>query len=273
MKFEKKNYSSSSNKPKKQIKTSRTSVKKRSYDEQPDNSEIRLNKYIADSGYSSRRKADELIDSGVVKVNGRTVTELGTKISSDAEVTVNGDPVSNRKRLVYILLNKPKDFITTTDDEKNRKTVMDLIKSHTRVYPVGRLDRNSTGVLLLTNDGELSYRLTHPKYEIKKVYNVQLDRSLETSDAKRISEGVELDDGVTAPCEIFIDVKESYKITMILQEGKNREIRRIFESFDYNVKKLDRKFFATLSVSGMSRGEYRHLTFKELRDLKKSVGM
>jgi 23S rRNA pseudouridine2605 synthase len=235
--------------------------------------ELRLNKFIAESGVASRRKADELIAQGIVKVNGISVFELGTKVSIDDKITINGDPISIQTRMVYILLNKPKDYITTTSDEKDRKTVMDLVRIHSRIYPVGRLDRNSTGVLLMTNDGELSYRLTHPKYEIKKVYNVYLDKALQPVDAKQIAHGVELEDGITAPCELMIDAKDSHKVTMVLQEGRNREIRRLFEHFEYFVRKLDRKYFATLSTTGLGRGEFRHLGFKEIRELKDLVGM
>jgi 23S rRNA pseudouridine2605 synthase len=232
---------------------------------------IRLNKFIADSGYCSRRKADELIAEGVVKVNQKVITALGTLVTQDAFVTINGDPIKNAGRYVYILLNKPKDVITTTSDEKNRKTVMDIVHSRSRVFPVGRLDRNTTGVLLLTNDGELTNRLTHPSSKIERVYNVGLDKPLTETEALKISRGIELEDGKTAPCEIFINPSDKSKVTLVLFEGKNREVRRIFESLGYEVKKLDRKSFAGITASGLSRGEYRHLTKKEANALLKLV--
>lgn len=232
---------------------------------------IRLNKYIADSGYCSRRKADELIAAGTVKVNGVIIIDLGTKISPDANVTVYGDPISYVKKYRYILLNKPKDIITTTSDELGRKTVLSIVKTSERIFPVGRLDRNTTGVLLLTNDGELVNRLTHPKYQVERVYVAGLDKNLDFRHAKLISEGVELEDGTTGTCELFINPKDHSEVTISLREGKNREVRRIFEHFGYDVKKLHRKYFATLDVSGMKRGDYRHLTKKEVQDLRKYV--
>lgn len=234
---------------------------------------IRLNKYIADAGYCSRRKADELIVAGVVKVDGRITIDLGTKIEPDALVTINGDPITYIIRHKYILLNKPKDYITTTNDEQGRKTVMDLIKTSGRVFPVGRLDRNTTGVLLLTNDGELANRLMHPKYQVERIYDVGLDKNIDLKHAKQISQGIELDDGTTAPCEIFVNPKDHSELTISLREGKNREVRRMFEAMGYEVKKLHRKFYANLNVSGLSRGEYRLLDKKEILGLKKIVGL
>ncbi len=235
--------------------------------------EVRLNKYIADAGITSRRKADELISTGAVKINGQTVTELGTKVLPGDKVTVNGNPVSDvRHHYKYILLNKPKDYITTTSDEFGRKTVMDLVRSGTRIYPVGRLDRNTTGTILLTNDGELANRLTHPSYHIERIYNAGLDRELNAEDAKKIAKGgITLENEVTAPCKLFIHPDDHTKVTLTLTEGKNREIHRIFESLGYKVKKLDRKFFAGLSNSGLKRGQYRHLTRGEVMSLKKLV--
>jgi 23S rRNA pseudouridine2605 synthase len=236
-----------------------------------DDTSIRLNKYIAESGLCSRRKADEYIENGSVKVNGKVVKELGTKVKPSDEVTVNGDPVSYYNKNVYIILNKPKDVITTTADELGRKTVMDIVKRRERVYPVGRLDRNTTGVLLLTNDGELAHRLIHPSYQIEKLYNATLDKKLNFDHAKKIAEGVQLEDGKTAPCFVFIEPTDNTKVTLVLKEGKYREIRRIFEHFGYDVKKLDRKEFAGLSNKGMKRGDYRFLTTKEINELKKKV--
>lgn len=234
---------------------------------------VRLNKYISDSGYTSRRKADELITSGSVAVNGKIVTELGTRVKPNDNVTIEGNTLKIRSRFQYILLNKPKDYITTTSDELNRKTVMDLLPVRQRLYPVGRLDRNTTGCLLITNDGELANRLMHPKWDIERVYNVTTDKELRPEDASRISRGVDLGDESTRPCEIFINPDDHYKSTIILKEGKNREVRRIFEEFGYNVRKLDRKYYANLSTSGLKRGEFRHLTKKEVSAIRKMVGL
>ena len=236
------------------------------------NNLVRLNKFIADSGAASRRKADELIEAGAVKVNGNTIRELGTKILKTDKVTVNGDPVGDIPHFVYIILNKPKDIITTTTDEFDRKTVMDLVHTNYRVFPVGRLDRNTTGLLLLTNDGEMTNRLTHPRYKIERLYIVGLDKPLKIHDARLITKGVELDeDEVTSPCELVIDPDNNSKISLLLKEGKNREVRRMFEKFGYEVKKLDRKMFAGLSTRGLKRGEYRHLTREEVLFLEKTT--
>lgn len=232
---------------------------------------IRLNKFIAESGLCSRRKADAFIEIGVVKVNGEVVKELGTKIKPSDNVTVEGDPVSYYSKNVYILLNKPKDVITTTSDELGRKTVLDIVKRKERIFPIGRLDRNTTGVLLLTNDGEFANRLTHPSYGIEKLYKATLDSKLSFTHAKNIADGVELEDGKTAPCFLFIEPTDNTKVTIVLKEGKYREIRRMFEHFGYVVKKLDRKEFAGLTNSGMKRGDYRFLTTNEINTLKRKV--
>lgn len=237
------------------------------------NRPVRLNKFIADSGYCSRRKADELISGGVVKVNGNTVAELGTKVLPSDNVTVKGDPVKENIQPVYILLNKPKNIITTTDDDLDRKTVMDLVRKESRIYPVGRLDRNTTGVLLLTNDGDLAYRLTHPKFEIKRTYKVNLDKKLSPTHAEIIVKGVKLEDGLTAPAHIWIEPEDPTKVEITLTEGKNHEVKRIFSHFNYEVKQLDRILFAGLSHRGIDRGKYRHLTRKEVNTLKSMVGL
>lgn len=234
---------------------------------------IRLNRLIAESGLSSRRKADELIQSGVVRVNGKIVTQLGTVVSLADLVTVEGKPIKILSHYIYILLNKPKDTITTTRDERNRKTVLDLVKIESRVFPVGRLDRNTTGLLLLTNDGQLANRLMHPKYQIPRVYRVGLNLPLKTSDAATIAKGITIEDISFSPCEIIIDYKDPRLVTVVLTEGKNREIKKLFEYFNYEVKKLDRKAFANLTTSGLKRGEWRHLTKQEIRDLKHLVGL
>jgi 23S rRNA pseudouridine2605 synthase len=241
--------------------------------EYKDNNPIRLNKFIADSGISSRRKADEMIRKGLVKVNGKIVTELGTKVFRSDFITVAGDPISISTKNVYIVLNKPKDTISTTDDDLNRKTVMDIVKSKFRIYPVGRLDRNTTGVLLFTNDGELANRLMHPKYKVVRQYQVELDKPVSLSNAKGISEGVELEEGKTAPCNVFVNPKDHRQVHLELIEGKYREIRRMFEKFGYQVKKLNRKMYANISTTGLPRGKFRHLTSQEVQQLKNRVGL
>ncbi len=234
---------------------------------------VRLNKYIAEGGIASRRKADEIIAAGKVKINGKTVKELGTKVRPDDLVTIDGDPVSPVQKNIYILLNKPKDTITTASDDMGRKTVLDIVRKNMRLFPVGRLDRNTTGAILITNDGELAHRLTHPRYEIERIYNVGLNKELKLEDAKNISKGVKLEDGMTGPCEVLIYPDDKRKAMLILREGKNREVRRIFEILGYEVKKLDRKEFAGISTSGLKRGAYRHLERKEILTLRKKVGM
>lgn len=234
---------------------------------------VRLNKYLANAGIASRRKSDEIISSGAVKVNGVTVTELGMRIGPGDSVTVNGDPISFDKLLTYIILNKPKDCITTNSDEKGRTTVLDVVKSRERVFPVGRLDRNTTGVILLTNDGDLAYRLTHPKFQVVRVYKVRLDKGLQNDDMRAIARGVELDDGPTQPCQIAIDPGDSRDVVVSLTEGRNREVRRIFEARGYEVRRLDRKYYATLSTRGLMRGQSRQLTRLEVRELEKHVGL
>lgn len=235
--------------------------------------ELRLNKAIADSGLVSRRKADELIEQGAVKVNGKIVKELGKKVKASDKITVNGDPIPEFSRLDYILLNKPKNYICTTSDEKKRKTIFDIVKSNERVFPVGRLDRNTTGVILITNDGELTNRLTHPSYQIQKTYIVKLNKDIGLDIIKQITEGVELEDGKTSPAFVVIDAKDKKKVTITITEGKNREVRRIFEHFGFEIESLTRKMFAGLTVKGLSRGEYRRLDRREVEYLKKLVGL
>ncbi len=240
---------------------------------EPKDDSIRLNKFIAESGYCSRRKADEFIAEGAVKVNKKVVTELGTKVHPGDIVTVKGDPVSLQLHNIYIALNKPKNIITTTSDELGRKTVLDIVKKHSRIFPVGRLDRNTTGIILLTNDGEFAYRLTHPKFRVMREYHVKLDKQLKVEDAEKIVVGVELEDGKTAPCELFINPEDHSKVAITLTEGKNHEVKRIFEHFNYEVKQLDRKMFAGITTKGLAKGEYRHLSRKELQQLKKMLGL
>lgn len=230
-----------------------------------------LNKYIAHSGVCSRREAAELIKSGKVKLNGEVVTEPGRKILEKDVVMVGNKRVYPVADLVYILLNKPKDYITTTDDPQQRKTVLDLIVGATkdRVYPVGRLDRNTSGVLLLTNDGELAQKLTHPSNEIKKVYAVTLNKSLEKKHFDEILKGVELEDGMAnVDVLAFTDPQDKTQIGVEIHSGRNRIVRRIFEKFGYDVKGLDRVMFAGLTKKNVNRGKWRYLNEKEVRDLK-----
>jgi 23S rRNA pseudouridine2605 synthase len=238
------------------------------------NEPVRINKFLAEAGVASRRKVDELILEGLVKVNGKLVEEPGVKVSATDFITVNGDPIKEIKHNIYILLNKPKNIITTTSDDKDRKTVLDIVKKHDRIFPIGRLDRNTTGVLLLTNDGDLAYRLTHPKFEIERTYNVKLDKILLPEHARQISKGIQLDNGEeSGQCDVFINPSDETKIILTIREGKNREVRRIFETLGYEVKQLERKFFAGLSTKGLARGEYRHLLKNEVNDLKRLTGL
>jgi 23S rRNA pseudouridine2605 synthase len=232
---------------------------------------IRLNKFIANSGVCSRREADLLIKAGVVTVNGKIVNELGTKINPGDVVVYDGNKLTAEKK-VYVLLNKPKDFITTSDDPQGRKTVMDLVKNagDQRLYPVGRLDRNTTGLLLMTNDGELAKKLTHPRYGARKIYHVFLDKPLTRADMQKVAEGVLIDGEKVIPDEVQYAGKNDDKsqIGIELHSGQNRVVRRIFESLDYKVLKLDRVVFAGLTKKDLPRGHWRYLTEKELNFLK-----
>jgi 23S rRNA pseudouridine2605 synthase len=231
---------------------------------------VRLNKIISSSGICSRREADVLITSGLISVNGKIITELGMKVSPADDIRYNGERMK-KERLVYILLNKPKDYITTLKDPFAKRTVLDLIKGacKERVYPVGRLDRNTTGVLLMTNDGDLSKKLSHPSYNRKKIYHVYLDKNLRGADIETISTGIELEDGFIKADEInFVDPKDKKQIGIEIHSGRNRIVRRIFEHLDYKVDKLDRVYFSGLSKKGLQRGEWRFLTEQEVGMLK-----
>ena len=233
------------------------------------NTVMPLNKFIAHCGVCSRRDAAEWVKLGKVKVNNETITEPGHKLSAKDEVRVNGKKIFLAKNLVYILLNKPKDYITTTDDPQKRKTVLDLIKVKERIYPVGRLDRNTSGVLLLTNDGELSQKLTHPSHEVKKVYHVTLNRDLDKKDFDRVLKGVDLEDGpASVDVLAYADVKDKTQLGVEIHSGRNRIVRRIFEHLGYDVKNLDRVMFAGLTKKNVERGKWRFLSEKEVRDLK-----
>jgi len=230
-----------------------------------------LNKYIAHGGICSRRDAAILVKEGKVTVNGVAATDPGMKITGNDIVKVGNKKITPSKNFVYILLNKPKDYITTSEDPQGRKTVLDLVRSATdeRVYPVGRLDRNTSGVLLLTNDGDLAQKLSHPSHEIKKVYEVKLDRVLTKGDMDKIASGITLEDGFVAPDVIaYADAKDKSVIGVEIHSGRNRIVRRIFEHFKYDVKGLDRVMFAGLTKKDVQRGRWRFLKEKELRILK-----
>ena len=231
---------------------------------------VRLNKFIANSGVCSRREADTLIQAGVVTVNGEVVTELGTKVNIFTDdIRFNGERLKGEEK-VYIVMNKPKGFVTTASDPHAEKTVVDLVKNcPTRVYPVGRLDKNTTGVLMLTNDGEIAERLTHPSYDKKKIYQVALDKPLSQEDFDRILSGVVLTDGEVKADELeYIDANDKRKLGIEIHSGKNRIVRRIFETLGYTVKALDRVYFAGLTKKGLKKGEWRYLTEGETNILK-----
>ena len=231
---------------------------------------IRLNKFLANAGVCSRREADEFITAGVVSVNGEVVTELGTKVKRSDEIKFHDQPINIEKK-VYVLLNKPKDYVTTSDDPQNRKTVMDLVSGacRERIYPVGRLDRNTTGVLLLTNDGDLASKLTHPKFLKKKIYHVYTDKNVTAADMRQIAEGITLEDGeIHADAIDYASPTDKKQVGIEIHSGKNRIVRRIFESLGYRVVKLDRVFFAGLTKKNLRRGDWRFLTEQEVNMLR-----
>jgi len=230
-----------------------------------------LNKYLAHCGVASRREAVSIVKEGKVTVNGKVVKEPSYKVQDADAVVFNGKKLFVTKNLVYILLNKPKDYITTTDDPQGRKTVLELLKSATteRIYPVGRLDRNTSGVLLFTNDGEFTQRMTHPSYEIKKVYEAKLDKPLTKGDFEKILNGIKLEDGeIHADALAYADAKDKSIIGIEIHSGRNRIVRRIFESLGYDVKGLDRVMYANLTKKNVERGKWRYLSEKEIRQLK-----
>ena len=236
----------------------------------PIKDEVRLNKFIANSGVCSRREADNFILAGVVTVNGEVVTELGTKVNINTDdIRFNGERLKGESK-VYIVMNKPKGYVTTASDPHADKTVMDLLKGcPTRVFPVGRLDKNTTGVLMFTNDGEIAEKLTHPSYDKKKIYQVSLDSKLKQEDYDKILKGVELSDGVIAADELeYIEADDHRKLCIEIHSGKNRIVRRIFESLGYEVKALDRVYFAGLTKKGLKRGEWRYLSEGETNLLR-----
>jgi 23S rRNA pseudouridine2605 synthase len=262
IKFDKSNLPERANKPKRVIRRG----------EKDDNPDLmRLNKYIANSGVCSRREADRLIEAGAVSVNGTIVTELGIKVGPGDKVQY-GDQTINREKPRYVLLNKPKGYITTVDDPEKRKTVMNLVAGacKERIYPVGRLDRNTTGLLLFTNDGNIAKKLTHPRYGIKKIYHVEIDKNLARADFLKITEGFKLDDEVIKvdTIEYIGDGKDKKQIGIELHSGQNRIVRRIFEFFDYKVLRLDRVYYAGLTKKNLPRGNWRFLDEQEINLLK-----
>ena len=234
---------------------------------------IRLNRFIANTGLCSRREADELILAGSIKVNGKTLTRLGTRVGPADRVSYRDKPLSGERK-IYVLLNKPRDCVTTVKDTHGRKTVMDLVEGccRERIYPVGRLDRHTTGLLLLTNDGDLAEALSHPSYNQKKIYRIHLDRALRAEDMQKLSGGLELDDGFIRPDRVeFVGEPDGRQLGMEIHSGRNRIVRRIFEQLGYRVTKLDRVYYAGLTKKGLPRGHWRHLSQKEVGMLKMSV--
>ncbi|MGC4102246.1 pseudouridine synthase [Ferruginibacter sp.] len=247
------------------------SAKAAAANDNPSTGVMPLNKYLAHCGVCSRRDAVELIEKGKVKVNGTVATEPGYKVKHTDEVAFNGKKLFVTKNLVYILLNKPKDYITTTDDPQGRKTVLQLIQTATteRVYPIGRLDRNTSGVLLLTNDGDLTQKLSHPSYQIKKIYEAKLDKPLAKADFDKILKGLKLEDGeIQVDSLAYADSKDKSIIGIEIHSGRNRIVRRIFEHLGYDVKGLDRVMYANLTKKNVERSKWRYLSEKEIRLLK-----
>ena len=247
---------------------------KKTFDKKPkenkDPEDIRLNRYIATSGICSRREADKYIELGLIKVNGKVVKELGVKVKSSDKVTFNDQIIRDQKK-VYIVLNKPKGYVTTTKDARGERIVTDLVKNccKERIYPVGRLEKNTTGVLILTNDGELADQLTHPKYNKKKIFHVYLDKNIKKVDLEQIVSGVELEDGfVAADAVSYADETDKTQVGVEIHSGKNKVVRRIFEHLGFKVKKLDRVYFAGLTKKGVQRGKWRFLTDREIAMLK-----
>ncbi len=234
--------------------------------------QIRLNKYIAASGVCSRREADTLIQKGLVQVNGKKIVEMGFKLNRNDKVALNGKLIIPEKK-VYIVLNKPKDTVSTVKDPHAKRTVLEIVnhKGNERIYPVGRLDRNTTGVLLLTNDGELTKQLTHPSYNKKKIYHVVLDKAISKNELSEIASGIKLEDGMINADAISYVNDSKNEVGIELHSGKNRIVRRIFEHLGYRVEKLDRVYFAGLTKKNIPRGRWRYLTEKEINILKRGA--
>ena len=235
---------------------------------------MRLNKFLAWCGIASRRKADELIAEGHVKLNGKRITEMGTTVDESSDVvTVDGKRIEPIRNKVYILMNKPKGVITTAKDELGRKNVLDLIDIRERVFPVGRLDRNSEGLLLLTNDGEMANRLPHPRYKVTKTYRARLDRPVDPDDLEPLASGIELEDGKTAPARAHFYADSPDRIELQIREGRKHQVRRMFEALGYEVKALKRTRFGPLNLKGVERGRWRLLSRTEVWQLRKAVGL
>ncbi|MBN1350282.1 rRNA pseudouridine synthase [candidate division KSB1 bacterium] len=236
---------------------------------------IRLNRYLASCGIASRRKAEIFIKAGRVKVNGNVVTDLSTTVNDETDrVTFDGKPCNTGKELQYILLNKPAGIVTTASDEFNRKAVVDLVSTQQRIFPVGRLDKETEGVLLLTNDGDLAYQLTHPRFEIEKIYIAVLDKPVLANDLKKLRSGIRLEDGRTSPCRVELESGAKaipLRVKLTLHEGKKRQVRRMFQALGYHVKKLRRISFAGIRADDLNPGQWRHLTQNELAKLKKLI--
>lgn len=236
-----------------------------------DSSDMRLNKYLAHAGVASRRKADEIIKEGRVKVNGTVVTEMGYRVQPEDQVTLDGKVLTTVKKYIYLLMNKPHNVISTADDEKDRRTVLDIAKEYTeaRVYPVGRLDRNTTGLIMLTNDGDLAMKLSHPKFEVTKVYKATLDKPLTEEHLEMIKNTLILEDGPAPVDDVsYLEGKKKNVIGIEIHIGRNRIVRRIFEHLGYTVKKLDRSRYAMLTKKNLPVGKCRHLTTAEVNILK-----
>jgi len=267
-KSQKKNFSGY--KGKKFVSKNRNTPKKTNTPLPKSDGSMRLNKYIAHAGIASRREADELIKIGAVSVNGKVIIEMGYKVKPTDKIQFNGETIKPEKK-AYVLLNKPKNFITTTEDDKGRKTVMELVEksSPVRIYPVGRLDRNTTGVLLFTNDGDLAKKLTHPQHNVEKIYHAKINKNLKSNDLDKIRAGIKLPDGFIQVDEAsYIKNAPHSEVGLKIHSGKNRIVRRIFEHLDYEVIKLDRVLFAGLTKKDLKRGHWRHLTQKEIDFLK-----
>lgn len=236
---------------------------------------IRINRYLSMCGVASRRKADEMIVEGLVTVNGKVMQDVGLRINPRKDkVVVNGRQIVQVHDSIYLVMNKPKDTITTLKDERGRTTVMSLVKSKHRVYPIGRLDRNTTGVLLLTNDGEFAHRLMHPKREIPKSYIVTCATAVVREHIEKLRRGIKLEDGMTSPAEVVqIGATKGKEIGITIHEGRNRQVRRMFESLGYEVKKLDRVAYGPITKEGLARGEVRSLTKTEVRQLQRHAGV
>ncbi len=236
---------------------------------------MRLNKYLAITGIASRRKSDALIKEKKVTVNGRIIIEPWFDVSDQDSIVVSGKKLHKSKQKFYVLLNKPKGVVSTVSDEKNRKTVDDLISIPARLFPVGRLDYNTTGVLLCTNDGDLSYRLSHPKYHVDKVYSVEINRHINKSDIKKLENGIRLspEEFVSVEVKLYRETGKKALLELVLKEGKNRQIHRMLEKLGYFVNSLDRKSFAGLTAHGLKKGDWRFLTSREIKNLYKNIGL